>query len=56
MPGDFLAAIRGTVPGTAGQVSFMDVAPSVDGAAWNYDMYLIEYFERQKQRCERELK
>ena len=34
----------------------MDVAPSLDGVTWNQDMDLIEYFERQKQRCERELK
>ena len=29
---------------------------SADGAACNYDMDLVEYFERQRQRCERELK
>jgi hypothetical protein len=34
----------------------MDVAPSVHGVTWSRYMDLIEYFERQKQRCERELK
>jgi hypothetical protein len=29
---------------------------STHGAAWNHNMDLIEYFEQQKHRCERELK
>ena len=55
-PGDFWRRNGGTVPRPPLPVSFLQVTPSVDGVDRSHDMDLIEYFERQKQRCERELK